>query len=288
MEKQVVKHNDTSVLGFAICLFIVLSQSASFIFNRMQAETDDMVCYLAAILLQAVSTLLPYFIINARYGSGAGYRMLRREETAVILPLFLALYFTYYISSYLCSTMFGQSEASTPVIPSDSPDPLLFVLLVIFYVIAPAILEELLFRRAVINAIMPYGKWFSVMISSLLFAMSHWDRARVIPVFVFSFFLSVVYIETDNLVVPTVIHMLNNAFAFAGSYMSSRFDQDASSSVMMTVAVAGFVCFIILAVTLPLGSIFSPDERTVTDKRRFWSYPVVVAFLAYILLLALI
>ena len=287
MEKQVTRNDYTSVLGFAVCLFIVLSQASSFVFSRMQTKTDAAACYLTAIVLQTVSAVIPYFIISARYGRGAGYSMPEKEEAALVIPLFLSLYFTYYISSLMCSTIFGSQDANTTLIPAGPEDPLLFTLAVIYYVIAPAILEELLFRRAMINAILPYGKWFAVMISSLLFAMSHWDRTRVIPVFIFSFFLAVIYIETDNLTVSSVIHLLNNTFAFAGLYMSSGFDQDTSSSVMMTAAVAGFVCFIILAVTLPLGSIFSPDGRTAAVKKDFWSYPVVIAFLAYILLLAL-
>ncbi len=287
MEKRTEGNKYTSVLGFAVCLFIVLSQSSLFVFNRLQTGTDEIVCYLAAIALQALSALLPFIIIVSRYGSGTGFRMPGKEESVLILPLFLSLYFAYYISSLACSTILGHSDTGLPFVPAASSDPILFVLCFVFYVVAPAVLEELLFRRAIIPVIMPYGKWFAVVIGSLLFAMSHWDRTRVIPVFIFSFFLAVIYIETDNLTVPSVIHLLNNTFAFAGSYYGSGYDQDTSSSFMMTVAVIGFVCFIILGVTLPIGRIFAPDNSVTSEKKDFWSFPVVMAFLGYVMLLAL-
>ena len=62
MEKRTEGNKYTSVLGFAVCLFIVLSQSSLFVFNRLQTGTDEIVCYLAAIALQALSALLPYII----------------------------------------------------------------------------------------------------------------------------------------------------------------------------------------------------------------------------------
>ena len=282
------KHkNSTVMLGFAICLFVILSQTSSFVLDRITAEAGGTAYYLAAIALQIISALLPYIVITAVYGTGPGFGIPEREETAVIIPLFFALFFAYYSSSLICSTIFGYSGAYMPAVPIPSEDPWSMVLLIVQYVIVPAVLEELLFRRAMINAIMPYGKWFAVTMSSLLFAMSHWERTRVIPVFVFSFFLSVVYMETKNLLIPSVIHLLNNALAFAGLYISTGIDQDTSSSVMMTAAVIGFVCFIILAATLPLGSIFAPEEHTAKAKRNFWSFPVAAAFLAYTLLLAL-
>ena len=80
-------------------------------------------------------------------------------------------------------------------------------------VILSPIAEELIFRGVLLNKlklIVPMS--FSILISSILFASLH-SFGGIIAAFIFAVCMSILYLKTDNILVPIFAHFLNNFIA---------------------------------------------------------------------------
>ena len=87
------------------------------------------------------------------------------------------------------------------------------ILNIIVIGIIPGIAEELLFRGVIQNELqkkMSVGSYWPLVIAAFIFAAFHGEVIGFIPKFVIGLILGYAYRMTDNLIVPMVIHALNN------------------------------------------------------------------------------
>ena len=92
---------------------------------------------------------------------------------------------------------------------------LLLILTAQIIIIAP-IAEELLFRGVIYKTLrIKTSAGFSVLITSIIFALIHGSAADFIPLVILSVYLCVIYEKTDNLTAPILIHSFHNALTTA-------------------------------------------------------------------------
>ena len=85
-------------------------------------------------------------------------------------------------------------------------------------VLAP-VAEELFFRGFTYNVFRArLGVVWGIVISSLIFAGIHFDPARLPTYFIIAAVLAYSYERTKSLIVPIVIHFVNNLAAIIGLY----------------------------------------------------------------------
>ncbi len=113
-------------------------------------------------------------------------------------------------------------------------------------VLAP-VLEETLFRGFLLNRWCDkYGNTTAIILSSALFGILHAD---LLGAFVFGVVLAVVYLRTNSLIGPIIIHVANNVIA--------------------------------LTVEAVFLFIYGPDDKwTMEQFQSEWYYPVIGAFIA--------
>ena len=96
----------------------------------------------------------------------------------------------------------------------DVPDNIwLIVLLFVSSALAPAIFEEILFRKAVLNALLPYGNKFALVLSALSFSLMHKNPAQFLYTFVGGLFFGHLAIKCRSVVPTIVLHFINNSLA---------------------------------------------------------------------------
>lgn len=84
-----------------------------------------------------------------------------------------------------------------------------------------AIAEELVFRRAVMDALsVRYSAPVCILVSSVLFAVIHVNPAQVVPAFLLGILLAWIYSRTHSIALCCLLHMANNlvsaSFILAG------------------------------------------------------------------------
>lgn len=107
------------------------------------------------------------------------------------------------IISFLISDP-SQNLASN-VVNSVGPLTNLFI-----YVICAPILEELLFRKVIIDRTVKYGECVAIVVSSIMFGLFHGNIVQSCYVLILGFFTGLLYVKTRNIKYSIVIHMMLN------------------------------------------------------------------------------
>ena len=114
--------------------------------------------------------------------------------------------------------LLGYSDKSEPLVLNNIKD------LLICYVslaILPAVCEELLFRGVIINCLKHKGKVFAVVLSSIMFAVFHFSPVQLIYPICWGLILGIVYLRTQNILFPILMHFINNAFSLTIQYFTN-------------------------------------------------------------------
>ncbi len=145
------------------------------------------------------------------------------KKTMPVLHLGIA-FLICYAGTYLCNLV---ATLMTVVIGFFKGSPVENVLLgvvseinpmvnLLIVVICAPIMEELLFRKMIIDRTSAYGEGISVVFSGFLFGLFHGNLVQ----FTYAFFIGVcfgfVYIKTRNILYPILLHMIIN---FLGSFV---------------------------------------------------------------------
>lgn len=103
--------------------------------------------------------------------------------------------------------------------PMPMPEtPLYLVFTLIMAAIIGPIAEEFIFRGVLLNRMMAKtSMWGGILISSVLFGILHAD---IIGAAIFGVVASLLYIKTNNLFVPILLHILNNSIVVIWMYVA--------------------------------------------------------------------
>jgi len=133
----------------------------------------------------------------------------------------------YGISSLF--TRLGFESGTNAAVAAGAGDPTYFLIMIVVSIVFVGPAEELLFRGAVQGRLRAsWGMWPAILAATALFGLVHapavsGGRAAVASAVVTATILGVLlgylYERTDNVVVPAVVHGVNNAVIFAGLYL---------------------------------------------------------------------
>lgn len=209
-------------------------------------------------------------------------RMSGRQK-ALFIPVFLAAFSVYYITGALVSKFNGalglEAPGSAPL-PEGTEGILVYILC---RAVIPAVMEELLFRGCILRRLLPAGEWNAVWISSLFFALSHWNMQRIVPVFVVSLFLSFAYLESGSMAMPVMMHLLNNLAGTGIIWAGARFGEKRTGEILLYTVAAGVVCLLAFIVCYRGGRErkISAEEAEWSSRDYFLSGEIIVVFLLY-------
>lgn len=83
--------------------------------------------------------------------------------------------------------------------------------------IAPALCEEALFRGTYSYSLRGLKKWIVIVSSAVMFGALHMDPIRFVPTSILGAVFMLIYLETDNMIYPMMLHFLNNAVSSLAS-----------------------------------------------------------------------
>ncbi len=219
-----MKRTEPSKIAYDVAVgmscFILVSAVFSVV-SYLTSQTDEWVSTALSGLDVALSCAAAILII--RGGSGKGMRFseekLEAGEALTLLPVFLGTFPVYYLlteGSVKLFSLLGLETAGTVSVPETAEGRILYVLCA---AVIPALTEELLFRGTLLRVLLPLGEGFAVGFSGLLFALSHWQPQRYLPVFFVSLVFSEAYLRTGSVLAPVILHLLNNLTVITGMWI---------------------------------------------------------------------
>ena len=166
-----------------------------------------------------------------------------REMLAIVLANIFFSYGMLYLSNYIIHLVSAGSIFSW-FLPVKSIGGIAGILSFISIVFISPVGEELLFRGVFMNKFrLVVPAVFAVLTSSLLFASLH-GFGSIISAFVFGICMAILYLKTDNILVPILAHFINNLISEAVynlDYLDLLFTNDIVMVLMSGLAVASFV-----------------------------------------------
>ena len=85
-------------------------------------------------------------------------------------------------------------------------------------VIAAPIMEELLFRKFLIDRMSRYGQGVSIILSGLMFGLFHGNLNQFVYAFLIGVLFGFIYVKTRNIIYTIILHMITN---FLGGFVST-------------------------------------------------------------------
>ncbi len=171
-------------------------------------------------------------------------------------------------------------------------------------VICAPIMEELLFRKTLIDRTAQFGEGISIVFSGLVFGLFHGNLVQFGYAFLLGVFFGFIYIKTKNIVYPIILHVVINFFgSFLGSIIMdlsgiNNIPVDATESEMMAILMEnaggmiiylGYALLLIILVITGIvlfvknrkNFVLSSGEITIEKGSRFTTMIVNVGMILY-------
>ena len=144
-----------------------------------------------------------------------------RMSVGKLLLAFMMAYAIMFCSNYIGSIITSiislvKGSAVNNVLQSavTGVHPLIVTL---FTVVCAPIMEELIFRKLLMDRAVRYGEGIAILLSGLMFGLFHGNLSQFIYAFTLGIFLGFIYIRTGNVKYTIILHMIIN---FIGTVVS--------------------------------------------------------------------
>lgn len=246
-----------------LILYSVLGMILSLVF-LLALDVSD-------ITLDVVSQLVLYVVVPGIY---FGYYF-RKHQSSVWDVLSLngirnwlpALFALVAVSIAFSISMFWfQLFMLAPIAPwvvdfmleefpiPDTPGYITFTIFAVA-ILAPVV-EEFMFRGVLLKRmIAKTSMWGGILISSLLFGILHLD---IVGAFLFGVVASLLYLQTNNLLVPILLHIINNSLAAAALFLAPTWPESLAIFSLADVYAKATPNAVVLSISaaLLIGAIF--------------------------------
>lgn len=155
------------------------------------------------------------------------------------------------------------------------PDGFLgFIFSVIAVAAFPALVEEFLFRGAIMGSLTKFGKPFAIFTSAVIFGLAHGNLVQIPFAFLVGLVLGFAVYESGSLWTSITIHFINNFISVCFDYFQTYFGETAANAVYMivllTTLVIGFFGIYFLCRKNDNIFKFKKTAHISTSKNRFW------------------
>ena len=197
------------ILILIIILFII-----QFIFNSLNTVHINSVWIYICIIFYFIFRLKDNFSsLKQDFADVFSKEALKTIIIIVILNIFLSYGFLYLSSVVLSIFPDIINLISFQISSLYINNSLIAVGSIIASVFISPICEELVFRGVLLNRMkLIIPTVFSILFTSLLFASLH-SYGSIVAAFIFGICMAILYLKTDNILVPIFAHFLNNLFA---------------------------------------------------------------------------
>lgn len=234
----------TPLLVGIVFLLILITRTVDF----TGAEGSAVEAYLSMVAVQLFIFILPC-VLYIRYRS-----LDVRETLRVRLPspdklMFTALCTLLLILLSILSTALGSGGSVYSAVNAPT-DPSAAVYFAVCFALVPALCEELLFRSIVMSEFQATSVTAAVIISSLYFAMMHFDIKNFPFYFISGLVLSMCAYAANSVLASFIVHLFYNLFAIFGGGIVERVLSALNDTVPVLLALGALT---LLTLSLTLG-----------------------------------
>lgn len=149
-------------------------------------------------------------------------------------------------------------------------------------VILPAICEELLFRGLIFKGLKPYGKYFSIIVSALLFAIYHMSLSQAVYPFLLGLLLSLIMYHENNIVYCIAVHMTNNFLSLTLSYANISLVFNHWTYLLLALVL--FAMFIVAVMYFMIKKVKSTEKTKISrEELIYFTISITIMIVFYVI-----
>ncbi len=241
----------TSFIGLIIIQSVLLS------FGISEARLDSFFNSALGYLVQAICMDIGFVLVFIWY-----YKRMHKSEVfnkpdkksykylAICIAIGVASLFLLSGSLNYFQLLIDKLGFKSATLSYKLNSPGKYLISLISLAVIPAICEELIFRGVIVNGLKSKGTTFAIILSSIMFSMFHFSASQLIYPFCFGLILSIVYLRTQNIIFPIILHFTNNALSLSIQYFGNSSGVFTHSVSMLKYAIFTLAIWITLIVWL--------------------------------------
>ena len=145
--------------------------------------------------------------------------------------------------------------------------------------ILPAIAEELVFRGLILNGLKSKGKFFSVIITALLFAIFHMSMDQFVYPLLFGLLLSVIMYYENNILYCIIIHFTNNFVSLTLSFAGINLLFNHWTYILLACVLLIIYLILIFSFLVKIKSNKQKEKWDKIEKYYFWICLIIMLIL---------
>lgn len=214
-----------------VCFILVLSVILQLLFGFLtdllfpQLASVAWMYYMKASILSVLSVFLPAYLYLKDEKKDYFTDCFKDVKPGILCLLSLGIgvcgQYTGVLANLpvriLITLLGGDIGYNLPPIKSSGA----FLVAVVVMCILPAVFEEVLFRGVVFNYFRQFGKKAAVIISSLLFAIMHFDFSNFFATFLLGLICAYMVVNTNRIIYPMLAHFAVNFTSVLSTYIQN-------------------------------------------------------------------
>lgn len=220
MEEELnkVKKNNTKNFATGISLallMVILIQSVlgvaiSFLMPNLRPNQNTVAMSIIFIL----SFLIP--IVTLKGILNISYNKKNKEEKKDIKKILLWTVMAIpvmYLSTYIVELVISKMDINPTMLENALVFDKSLIGCILFFIeiaILPAIFEELLFRKVMLDGAKKYGTVFGIIFTAVMFGLIHMNIPQAINAFLIGIIFAYLTIKTGSIIPAMILHLLNN------------------------------------------------------------------------------
>lgn len=203
--------------------------------------------YVNTVLSQIFVVFIPVcvYLIASEKRVGRYFEIENRKVITDVIITVLTVVSVNILSLYLNYPIIKIMKLENPILQKDNS---IYELVIGIFVLClvPAIFEELLFRGILLEEfIKKHSLIKASILSSLLFAMIHFDIINIFPQFIIGLLLCYIALSSKSVLLPIIAHFSNNLFSllFGNDMMEYFFQNGIPVFILALVVCTGGVVY---------------------------------------------
>ena len=199
-----------------------------------------------------------------------------------------------YVANIATSLLQSRFQNILPFAQNDIvlPDGILgFTLSILSVAVAPALLEELLFRGAIMGSLLKYGKELAIFASAFMFALVHGNLVQIPFAFLVGLVLGAMVVETGSIWTGVAIHFFNNLISVLMDYASRFVEQEIFNVfylfLLSIFIIIGILCFYVLSIKNKKLFAYKKTMHISTAMQKFGWFSSSVTVIIYFVIIFL-
>ncbi len=245
--------------------------------------------YIYILLTQVVAVAIPCFLlcVGKRAGVKRTFRIKSVKMPAILRCALLGICLQpVAILSNVPLQRLAQNSNAIVEPPGNTSD---IMLMTLFICIIPAIFEELLIRGMVLTSVRRKGYLYSIIVTTVLFALMHGDIYSVAGHMILGAATAFAVLNTNSVLAGIVVHFFFNFCGVLIDFISNKFYMwggfVGTFGFFVFLSMAGAVFSLILLYRIHNSKVkkYPSDDMFYNLCKAFFNIPVVIIVILYVL-----